>query len=47
MMKSRVLEKIMRVTYNDDKTVAYFDGFKFRRDAKTGYFLSTKVTNQG
>lgn len=37
----------MRVTYNEDKTVAYFDGFKFRRDAKTGYFLSTKVTSQG
>ena len=37
----------MEVTYNEDKTLAFFDGFKFRRDAKTGYYLSTKPTFNG
>lgn len=35
----------MNVTYNGN--VALFDGYKFRRDAKTGYYLSTKKTDTG
>lgn len=36
-----------RVVYSDDKKTAYFDGYKFRRDAKTGYYLANKPTYQG
>lgn len=37
----------MKVSYSEDLRVAYFDGYKFRRDAKTGYYLSTKNTDVG
>lgn len=37
----------MEVTYNSDKTIAFFDGYKFRKDKKTGYFLSTKKMDSG
>lgn len=36
-----------RVEYSQDGKTAYFDGYKFRRDAKTGYYLATKPTYQG
>lgn len=35
----------MRVEYNEAQTVAYFNGIKFRRDPKTGYFLATRKTD--
>lgn len=34
-----------KVEYSNDLNVAFFDGFKFRRDAKTGYYLATKPTD--
>lgn len=37
----------MKVEYSEDLKIAYFDGYKFRRDAKTGYYLATKPTCQG
>lgn len=37
----------MKVEYSDDMRVAYFDGYKFRRDAKTGYYLSSRNTDIG
>lgn len=37
----------MKVTYSDDLKVAFFDGHKFRKDAKTGYYLATKNTRAG
>lgn len=37
----------MRVEYNTDKSKAYFNGFAFRRDLKTGYYLSSKKTDIG
>lgn len=37
----------MKVEYSEDKRMAFFDGYKFRRDAKTGYYLSTKPTDIG
>lgn len=37
----------MKVTYSEDGQIACFDGIKFRRDAKTGYYLATKKTFQG
>lgn len=36
-----------RVEYSQDRKTAYFDGYKFRRDAKTGYYLANKPTYQG
>lgn len=36
-----------RVTYSKDGKTAYFDGHKFRRDSKTGYYLAGKPTYQG
>lgn len=32
----------MTVEYSSDGKVAYYDGYKFRKDPRTGYFLSTK-----
>lgn len=37
----------MKVEYSEDRKTAFFDGVKFRRDAKTGYYLATKKTYQG
>lgn len=37
----------MNVEYSEDKKVAFFDGYKFRKDLKTGYYLSTKNTGIG
>lgn len=37
----------MKVTYSEDRKSAFFDGYKFRRDAKTGYYLANKVTYNG
>ena len=37
----------MRVTYSDDFKTAYFNGYKFRRDLKTGYYLSSNKTDAG
>lgn len=37
----------MKVEYSEDKRTAYFDGYKFRRDAKTGYYLANKPTYMG
>lgn len=38
---------MMRVSYSDDLRVAYFNGYKFRKDLKTGYYLSTRKTDIG
>lgn len=38
---------MMKVEYSADKKTAFFDGYKFRRDAKTGYYLANKPTYQG
>lgn len=35
----------MRVEYSEDSNTAWFDGYKFRKDRKTGYFLASKPTN--
>lgn len=35
------------VEYSDDGNVAFYDGYKFNRDKKTGYFLSTRKTDLG
>lgn len=46
MMKSLALEVcVERVTYSEDLKNAFFDGYKFRRDAKTGYYLAAKPTD--
>lgn len=37
----------MKVEYSEDRKTAYFDGYKFRRDAKTGYYLANKPTYMG
>lgn len=37
----------MVISYSDDWKLALCDGYKFRRDAKTGYFLSTRNTDAG
>lgn len=37
----------MKVTYSEDRKTAFFDGYKFRRDAKTGYYLANKATYNG
>lgn len=37
----------MKVSYSEDLRVAYFDGYKFRKDAKTGYYLSSRKTDIG
>lgn len=37
----------MKVEYSEDRRTAYFDGIKFRRDAKTGYYLAGKPTYSG
>lgn len=36
-----------KIVYSEDKRAAYFDGNKFRRDAKTGYYLASKPTHCG
>lgn len=38
---------MMKVEYSEDRKTAFFDGYKFRRDAKTGYYLATKPTYNG
>ena len=35
----------MKVEYSADKRVAFFDGYKFRKDLKTGYYLATRKTD--
>lgn len=35
----------MRVEYSKDMDVAFFNGIKFRKDKKTGYYLAGKPTN--
>ena len=35
------------IEYSDDKRTAYYMGYKFRRDAKTGYYLANKPTHNG
>lgn len=37
----------MKVTYSEDRKTAFFDGYKFRQDVKTGYYLANKPTYQG
>lgn len=38
---------IVRVEYAENKDVAHFNGFRFRRDKKTGYYLSSlKIGNR-
>lgn len=37
----------MEVQYSEDLRTAFFDGYKFRKDMKTGYYLSTRKTDQG
>lgn len=37
----------MKVNYSEDKKTAFFDGYRFRRDAKTGYYLANKATYNG
>lgn len=37
----------MRVKYSEDKDVACFDGYKFRRDKSTGYYLSSRKIGNG
>ncbi len=37
----------MKVKYSQDKKTAFFDGYKFRQDARTGYYLANKPTYQG
>lgn len=37
----------MRVEYSEDRKTAFFNGYKFRRDAKTGYYLSSRNTDIG
>lgn len=36
----------MTVEYSSDGKTAYYDGYKFRKDPRTGYFLSTKRVPQ-
>lgn len=35
------------IQYSADGNIAFYDGYKFRRDQKTGYFLCTKKTDVG
>ena len=35
------------IQYSGNKEVAYYNGSKFNRDKKTGYYLSTKPTDTG
>ena len=35
----------MQVTYKENNDVAIFNGYKFRRDKSTGYYLSSKKIN--
>lgn len=37
----------MKVEYSEDRKTAFFDGVKFRRDVKTGYYLAARPTYQG
>lgn len=37
----------MKVEYNENLSKAYFNGYAFRRDIKTGYYLSSKKTDAG
>lgn len=37
----------MEVTYNEDLSKAFFNGYAFRRDVKTGYYLCSKKTDIG
>lgn len=36
-----------KIVYSEDRRTAYFDGYKFRMDAKTGYYLANKPTHCG
>lgn len=35
----------MTVEYSTDNAIAFFNGIKFRKDVKTGYYLATKKTD--
>lgn len=37
----------MKINYSEDNRSAFFGGYKFRKDAKTGYYLSNKKTDAG
>lgn len=37
----------MKVEYSEDRKTAFFDGIKFRKDMKTGYYLAGKPTHNG
>lgn len=37
----------MKIEYSADGKNAIYDGYKFRKDPKTGYFLSSKKTDAG
>lgn len=37
----------MKVEYSEDRRTAFFDGIKFRKDMKTGYYLAGKITYNG
>lgn len=37
----------MKVIYSDNHRIAIFDGVKFRKDLKTGYYLSVRKTDIG
>ena len=37
----------MEIKYSENKGVAVCDGYKFRRDMKTGYYLSSRRTDAG
>lgn len=38
---------MMNIEYSQDRKTALFDGHKFRRDMKTGYYLASKPTYNG
>lgn len=37
----------MKVEYSEDRKTAFFNGIKFRKDMKTGYYLAGKPTYNG
>jgi hypothetical protein len=37
----------MKIEYSADGNTAFYGGYKFRRDQKTGYFLANKKTDSG
>lgn len=37
----------MEIRYSEDHRLAFFNGYKFRKDMKTGYYLSSKPTDCG